>query len=86
MQLKLILLSKNKLLLQAINENFIFDAFAILILSKSLQNKDVLSSTPHCDGNSYADMLKNPHMRKIQLKLKNQHAGNRPLTRTDVIF
>ena len=34
---------------------------------------------PHCDGNSYADKLKNPPMRKNQQKLKNQHAGNWPL-------
>ena len=33
-----------------------------------------LSSSPHCDGNSYTDKLKNPHMRKNQQKLKNQHA------------
>ena len=38
-----------------------------------------LPSGPHCDGNSYADKLKNPYMRKNQQKLKNQHAGNRPL-------
>ena len=38
-----------------------------------------LSSSPHCDGNSYADKLKNPHTRKNQQKLKNQHAGNQPL-------
>ena len=37
------------------------------------------SSSPHCDGNSYEDKLKNPHMRKNQHKLKNQHVGNRPL-------
>ena len=38
-----------------------------------------LPSGPHCDGNSYADKLKNPYMRKNQQKLKNQHAGNRHL-------
>ena len=67
--------------MQAINENFIFDVFAILVLYRSLQNKDLLSSSPHCDGKSYADKLKNPHMRKNRLKLKNQHAGNRPLSK-----
>ena len=29
----------NKLVLQVINENFIFDVFAILVLSRSLQKK-----------------------------------------------
>ena len=43
------------------------------------KTKIFLSSYPHYDGNSYADKLKNPHMRKKQPKLKNQHAGNRPL-------
>ena len=43
------------------------------------KTKIFLSSSPHCDGNSYADKLKNPHMRKNQQKLKNQHAGNWPL-------
>ena len=33
-------LSTNKLVLQAINENFIFDVFTISILSRYLQNKD----------------------------------------------
>ena len=42
------------------------------------KTKIFLSSSPHCDGNSYAYKLKNPHMRKNQQKLKNQHAGNRP--------
>ena len=37
---------------------------------------------PHCDGNSYADKLKNPPMRKNQQKLKNQHAGNWPLPKS----
>ena len=37
------------------------------------KTKICLSSSPHCDGNTYADKLKNSHMRK------NQHAGNRPL-------
>ena len=45
------------------------------------KTKIFLSSCPHCDGNSYADKLKNPHMRKSQQKLKNQLAGNRPLKR-----
>ena len=40
------------------------------------ETKVFLSSSPHCDGNSYADKLKNLHMRKNQQKLKNQHAGN----------
>ena len=31
----------SKLVLQAINENVIFDVFAILVLSRSLQNKDL---------------------------------------------
>ena len=44
------------------------------------KTKIFLSSSPHCDGNSYADKLKNPHMRENQQKLKNQHAGNRPLS------
>ena len=39
----------------------------------------VFWSSPHCDGNCYAEKLKNPHMRKTQQKLKNQHAANRPL-------
>ena len=42
------------------------------------KTKIFLSSSPHCDGNSYADKLKNPYMRKNQQKLKNQHAENRP--------
>ena len=43
------------------------------------KEKTFLSRSPHCDGNSYADKLKNPHMRKNQQKVKNQHAGNRSL-------
>ena len=31
----------SKLVLQAINENVISDVFAILVLSRSLQNKDL---------------------------------------------
>ena len=42
------------------------------------KTKTFLSSSPHYDGNSYADKLKNPHMHKNQQKLKHQHAGNRP--------
>ena len=38
------------------------------------KTKIFLSSSSHCDGNSYADMLKNSHMQK------NQHAGSRRLT------
>ena len=38
-----------------------------------------LSSSAYGDGNSFADKLKNLHMRKNQQKLKNQHACNRPL-------
>ena len=30
------------------------------------KTKIFLSRSPHCDGNSYADKLKNPHMRKNQ--------------------
>ena len=44
-----------------------------------LCKKIFLSSSPHCDETSHADELKNPHMRKNQQKLKNRHAGNRPL-------
>ena len=129
-------LSNNKLVLQAIIENFIFHIFAILILSKSshpevfckrgvLRNfakftgkhlcqslfnfikKEALAkvlscefyeitkntffhtsggwfclsrlpvfvfwSSPHCDGNCYADK-----QRKTQQKLKNRLAGNAP--------
>ena len=44
------------------------------------KTKTFLSSSPHHDGNSYADKLKNSHMRKNQQKLKNQHAGSRRLT------
>ena len=45
------------------------------------KTKIFLSSSSHCDGNSYADKkMKNPHMRKNQQKLKNQHAWrHRPL-------
>ena len=43
------------------------------------KTKILLSSSPHCDGNSYVDELKNSHMRKNQQTLKNQHAGNRHL-------
>ena len=64
--------------MQTINENIVFDVFAILVLSKSLQNKDPFTSSPHCDGNSYHDKLKNLHMRKKQQMLKNRHAGNWP--------
>ena len=40
------------------------------------KTKIFLSSSPRCDGNSYADKMKNPHMRKNQQKLKNQHTRN----------
>ena len=41
MQVKVINFIKNKLVLQAVDENFIFGVFAILVLSRPLQNKDL---------------------------------------------
>ena len=40
-QVKVINFIKNKLVLQAVDENFIFGVFAILVLSRPLQNKDL---------------------------------------------
>ena len=45
-----------------------------------ITSSSIVSSSLHSDGDSYADKLKNPLMRKNQQKLKNQHAGNRPLS------
>ena len=87
MQAKVInFLSKNKLVLQAIKENFIFDVFEFWFYLDICKTKIFLSSSPHCDGNFYADKLKNPHMWKNQQKLKNQHAGNRPLDKKPLTF
>ena len=66
--------------MQAINENFIFDVFVILILSTYLQKKIFLSSSPHYDGNSYADERKDPDMRKKSVETEKSACWkNRPL-------
>ena len=61
--------------MQAINENFIFDVLQFWFYVDLCKTKTFLCSSPHCDGNSYADKLKNPHMQKNQPKLKTQQAG-----------
>ena len=77
-QVKIINFIKNKLGLQAINENFIFDVLQFWFYLDFCKTKIFLSSSPHYDVNSYLDKLKNPHMQKNQQKLKDEHAGNRP--------
>ena len=45
-----------------------------------------LSSSPHCDGNSYADKLKNPHMRKKSAEAEKSACWKPALSALRMVF
>ena len=50
------------------------------------KTKIFLSSSPHCDGNSYADKLKNPHMQKKSAEAEKSACWKPALSALCMVF